>query len=123
MKIEEIKARLKERRISRAELGAKLGVSKASVDNWLCGSRPIPHAKLQLIEMLLSPAPAPPPPPRAFDLDAVKVLVVRMTAEERALCVEAARLEGKEFEEWARGVLLDAAAVEGKKGGASSGVS
>lgn len=108
MNIEEIKGALKKLRISREELGAKLGVSKASVDNWLCGSRPIPAAKLKLIEMMLQPAPQAAPAIPPLDLSSVKIINVRLTAEELDLCIRAARACHMELEEWARLTILDA---------------
>jgi transcriptional regulator with XRE-family HTH domain len=51
---EEIKAWLKESGFDRDWLGAQLGVSRRTVDNWLSSSIRIPGRKLQAIEQLLS---------------------------------------------------------------------
>jgi hypothetical protein len=51
---EEIKAWLKESGLDRDWLGAQLGVSRRTVDNWLSSSIRIPGLKLQAIEQLLS---------------------------------------------------------------------
>jgi hypothetical protein len=51
---EEIKAWLKESGFDRDWLGAQLGVSRRTVDNWLSSSIRIPGLKLQAIEQLLS---------------------------------------------------------------------
>lgn len=51
---EEIKAWLKESGLDRDWLGAQLGVSRRTVDNWLSSSIRIPGRKLLAIEQLLS---------------------------------------------------------------------
>jgi hypothetical protein len=51
---EEIKGWLKESGLDRDWLGAQLGVSRRTVDNWLSSSIRIPGLKLQAIEQLLS---------------------------------------------------------------------
>lgn len=109
MNTDEIKASMKRQRITRQELAEKLGVSKGTVNNWLCGADPIPFAKQQLIETLLAPAPAPapePPSPASF-----KVLNVILSREEFALCVAAAKKEGVSVEDWARRIVLERTAA------------
>lgn len=107
-KIEEIKAWIKRERITRQELAEKIGVSKGTVNNWLCGADPIPYAKLQLIETMMQPAP---PPPAAVNiLDEVQVITIKLTRAEYAAVRAAAEAEGKTVEQWARQKILEAAA-------------
>lgn len=107
-KIEEIKNWLKRARMTRQELAEKIGVSKGTVDNWLCGAHPIPHAKALLIETMMQPAP---PPPAAVNiLDEVQVITIKLTRAEYAAVRAAAEAEGKTVEQWARQKILEAAA-------------
>lgn len=108
MTTEEIKASMKRQRITRQELAEKLGVSKGTVNNWLCGADPIPFAKLQLIEQLLQPAPQAAPALPPLDLSSVKIINVRLTAEELDMCIRAARACHMELEAWARLTILEA---------------
>lgn len=57
---EEIKAWLKESGLDRDWLGAQLGVSRRTVDNWLSSSIRIPGRKLLAIEQLSSKGPGTP---------------------------------------------------------------
>ena len=50
---DDIKAWLKEHGNDRAWLGQQLGVTRKTVQNWLSTDRPIPTAKLRLIERLI----------------------------------------------------------------------
>ena len=108
MNIEEIKSALKKQRITRAELADKIGVCLGTVNNWLCGANPIPVAKQKLIEMLLQPAPQAAPALPPLDLSSVKIINVRLTAEELDLCIRAARACHMELEAWARLTILEA---------------
>lgn len=114
-KIEEIKNWLKRARMTRQELAEKIGVSKGTVNNWLCGADPIPHAKALLIETMMQPAQ---PPPAAVNiLDEVQVITIKLTrAEYAAVCdaVEQYNSANPEnqltVENWARQRILEAAA-------------
>lgn len=104
----EIKAWLKKTKTSRQELGEKLGVSKGTVNNWLCGADPIPQAKLLLIKRLMEePAQAP---ATTMDLQAVKIINVLLSKEEKARCAAAAEREGKTPEQWAHDTIMTATA-------------
>lgn len=50
---EDIKKWIKETGISRTELGEKVFATKRTVDGWLSAGKPIPPAKLELIERLM----------------------------------------------------------------------
>lgn len=108
MNTEEIKARMKQARISRQEIADKLGVSKGTVNNWLCEATPIPHAKQQLIEQMLAPQQSA-PQSNELDLFSTKIILVRLTAQELDMCIRAARACGMELEDWARDTTLKAA--------------
>ena len=107
-KIEEIKAWIKRERITRQELAEKIGVSKGTVNNWLCGADPIPYAKLQYIETMMQPAALP--PAAVNILDEVQVITIKLTRAEYAAVCAAAEAEGKAVEQWARQKILEAAA-------------
>lgn len=113
-KIEEIKAWIKRERITRQELAEKIGVSKGTVDNWLCGTHPIPHAKALLIETMMQPAV---PPAAVNILDEVQVIVIKLTrAEYAAVCAAVEQHNAANpgnpltVENWARQRILEAAA-------------
>lgn len=113
-KIEEIKAWIKRERITRQELAEKIGVSKGTVNNWLCGADPIPYAKLQYIETLMQPAV---PPAAVSVLDEVQVIVIKLTcAEYAAVCAAVEQHNAANpgnpltVENWARQRILEAAA-------------
>lgn len=108
MNTDEIKASLKRQRITRQELADKLGVKKRTVDAWLSCGVSIPVAKQKLIEMLLQPAPQAAPALPPLDLSSVKIINVRLTAEELDMCIRAARASHMELEAWARLTILDA---------------
>lgn len=114
-KIEEIKAWLKRERMTRQELAEKIGVSKGTVDNWLCGTHPIPHAKALLIETMMQPAAVP--PAAVSVLDEVQVIVIKLTrAEYAAVCAAVEQHNAANpgnpltVENWARQRILEAAA-------------
>lgn len=114
-KIEEIKNWLKRARMTRQELAEKIGVSKGTVDNWLCGAHPIPFAKLQLIETMMQPAVSP--PAAVNILDEVQVITIKLTrAEYAAVCAAVERHNAANpgnpltVENWARQRILEAAA-------------
>lgn len=110
MNTEEIKARMKQARITRQEVADKLGVKKRTVDAWLSCGVPIPHAKHQLIEqMLAEPEPTPAVPVLPVDSRSLKIVNVRLTAQELDMCIRAARACGMELEDWARDTTLKAA--------------
>lgn len=114
-KIDQIKAWLKRERMTRQELAEKIGVSKGTVDNWLCGTHPIPYAKLQYIETLMQPAAVP--PAAVNILDEVQVIVIKLTrAEYAAVCAAVEQHNAANpgnpltVENWARQRILEAAA-------------
>lgn len=114
-KIEEIKAWIKRERITRQELAEKIGVSKGTVNNWLCGADPIPYAKLQYIETMMQPAAVP--PAAVSVLDEVQVIVIKLTrAEYAAVCAAVEQHNAANpgnpltVENWARQRILEAAA-------------
>lgn len=114
-KIEEIKAWLKRERMTRQELAEKIKVSKGTVDNWLCGTHPIPHAKALLIETMMQPSP--PPPAAVSVLDEVQVIVIKLSrAEYAAVCAAVEQHNAANpgnpltVENWARQRILEAAA-------------
>lgn len=114
-KIDQIKAWLKRERMTRQELAEKIGVSKGTVDNWLCGTHPIPHAKALLIETMMQPAAVP--PAAVSVLDEVQVIVIKLTrAEYAAVCAAVEQHNAKNpgnpltVENWARQRILEAAA-------------
>ena len=117
MNIEDIKTWLKQHGVSRREFAEKVGVKITSVNNWLSGYSQIPAGRMAIIEKLLAPPPTAPAP---LDVESVKVLVIRMTAEQRALCVEAARKAKMDFEDWARAAILSVAEADLKKAEQSS---
>lgn len=105
MNITEIKNKLKEKGITREQLGSKLGVKKRTVDAWLSCGMKIPETKMILIEQILetSDTSAVEIP---LGIDSVRVITVRMTKEEFQLCCVAAEQQNKGLEEWARETLL-----------------
>lgn len=113
-KIDQIKAWLKRERMTRQELAEKIGVSKGTVDNWLCGTHPIPHAKALLIETMMQPAAVP--PAAVSVLDEVQVIVIKLTrAEYAAVCAAVEQHNAANpgnpltVENWARQRILEAA--------------
>lgn len=114
-KIEEIRAWLKRAHISRQELAERLGVSKSTVDNWLCGNHPIPQGRVMLIETMMQPAAVP--PAAVNILDEVQVIVIKLTrAEYAAVCAAVEQHNAANpgnpltVENWARQRILEAAA-------------
>lgn len=114
-KTDQIKAWLKRERMTRQELAEKIGVSKGTVDNWLCGTHPIPHAKALLIETMMQPAAVP--PAAVSVLDEVQVIVIKLTrAEYAAVCAAVEQHNAANpgnpltVENWARQRILEAAA-------------
>lgn len=110
MNTEEIKARMKQARITRQEVADKLGVKKRTVDAWLSCGIPIPHSKHQLLEqMLAEPKLEQAVPVSPTDSRFVKIVNVRLTTQELDMCIRAARACGMELENWARETTVQAA--------------
>lgn len=108
MNIEEIKRWLKENGVTRQEFAEKVGVRITSVNNWLSGYTQIPAGRMAIIEKELHPAPQAAPALPPLDLSSVKIINVRLTAEELDMCIRAARACHMELEAWARLTILEA---------------
>ncbi|MBT9448740.1 hypothetical protein ICN84_01475 [Akkermansia glycaniphila] len=103
MTTEEIKKRMKSMKISRSALAQRLHVSKGTVDNWLCDAAPIPRAKVDLIEMILSPEPEH---NLTRTLEGLTPMGLLLTDAEYALISTVARNMGLTPDEYARRAIL-----------------
>lgn len=77
MNAEEIKTWMKKNGISREELGKKVFVTKRTVDGWLSAGKPIPAAKMELIERIVEDSEN-----IQFDLPENIELLLKQKAEE-----------------------------------------
>lgn len=108
---DEIKEWLREQGKSREWLGERVGVSKGSVDNWLSEgvARPIPAAKMKLIEELMQESAAPAAKkPVAVDIGNIEIINVILTREEMEEVARAAAALGLSIDEFARNSILEA---------------
>lgn len=112
MEIEEIKALLKSRGWNREQFGNRVGVSKRTVDNWLCGSYTIPLPKMKLIEELMQESAAPAAKkPVSVDIGSIEIINVILTREEMEEVARAAAALGLSIDEFARDAVLTATAT------------
>lgn len=101
-----IKAWLKANRIKRNELAERLGVSKGTVDNWLAGADPIPARKMQAIDIIMREGTNPTTSPaRTISADDFRTFPVLMSAEDYALCEQAAIASELSVSDWAAEIL------------------
>ena len=98
---DEIKAWLKKNGVSRQDFGAQIGVSKSTVDNWLAGVFRIPDKKMALIEQYIERKA----PRTTISADDFRTFPVLISAEDYALCEQAASASELSVSDWAAEIL------------------
>ena len=109
MTYSELKEWLKATGITRQMIADRFAISKGTVNNWLCGTRPIPARKLALIKDLKPYAPEAPDAPRA---SRGRAIGVPLTDAEYAEVLSAVISSGKRIEEFAAEAVVAAARAE-----------
>lgn len=104
--VQEIKAWLKANRIQRKEFAERLGVAKGTVDIWLSGAREINDTKMRAIDIIMREGTNPTTSPaRTISADDFRTFPVLMSAEDYALCEQAASASELSVSDWAAEIL------------------
>ncbi len=106
MTYSELKEWLKATGVTRQMIADRFAISKGTVNNWLCGTRPIPARKLALIKDLKPYTPEQTDKPRE---DRGRAIGVPLTDAEYAEVIAAVISSGKRIEQFAADAVVTAA--------------